>query len=227
MIISFIEADVNGYNAKEVKDCYNRTAKEYAEKFLNELDGKPFDRNILNRYCDMLPDGSLIYDFGCGSGQTTKYIHDKKRHKVIGLDFSENAILLAKQNFSEIEFVVDDMLNSKMASSSANGILAFYAIVHFTYFEVEQVLKEWLRLVKPNAIILFSFHVGVKAVEVVDFLGVSGTRATWHLLNTDRVLQLARKVGFKVEEAVVRYPYIGYEHESKRAYIMLRKDANK
>jgi SAM-dependent methyltransferase len=204
-------------------DCYNRTAKEYAEKFLNELDGKPFDRNILNRFSDMLPVKGLVYDFGCGSGQTTKYIHDKNRHKIIGLDFSENAIRLARQNFSEIEFVVDDMLNSKMASSSADGTVAFYAIVHFTYIEIEQVFKEWLRLLKPNAISLFSFHAGEGKVEIVDFLGVSGAKATWYFLDTDRVLEIAEQAGFKVEEAVIRYPYKGYEHESKRAYIILRK----
>ena len=214
---------MQGYNASEVMDCYNRTAKEYAEKFLSELDSKPFDRNILNRFCEMLPEGSLIYDFGCGSGQTTKYIHDKNRHKIIGLDFSENTIRLAKQNFREIEFNVDDMLNSKMASGSADGILAFYAVVHFTYIEIEQVLKEWLRLLKPNAISLFSFHVGEEILEAVDFLGVSGANATWRFLDTDRVLEIAERVGFKVEEAVIRYPYKGYEHESKRAYIMLRK----
>ena len=211
------------YNAREVMDCYNRTAKEYAEQFLNELDNKPFDRNILNRFSDMLPDGSLIYDFGCGSGQTTKYIHDKSRHKIIGLDFSENAIRLAKQNFGEIEFVVDDMLNSQMASNSADGILAFYAVVHFTYSEIEQALKEWRRLLKPNAISLFSFHIGEEYVEVADFLGVSGANATWHLLSVDRVLEISEQVGFKVEEAVIRYPYKGHEHESKRAYVMLKK----
>jgi SAM-dependent methyltransferase len=214
---------MQGYNASEVMDCYNRTAKEYAEKFLSELDGKPFDRNILNRFCEMLPEGSLIYDFGCGSGQTTKYIHDKNRHKIIGIDFSENAIRLAKQNFSEIEFIVDDMLNSKMASGSTDGILAFYAVVHFTYIEIEQVLKEWLRLLKSDAISLFSFHVGEEIIETADFLGVSGANATWRFLDTDRVLEIAERVGFKVEEAVIRYPYKGYEHESKRAYIMLRK----
>jgi len=214
---------MQGYNSSEVMDCYNRTAKEYAEKFLSELDGKPFDQNILNRFCEMLLEGSLIYDFGCGSGQTTKYIHDKNRHNIIGLDFSENAIRLAKQNFSKIEFIVDDMLNSKMAPGSADGILAFYAVVHFTYIEIEQVLKEWLRLLKPNAISLFSFHVGEEILEAVDFLGVSGANATWRFLDTDRVLEIAERVGFKVEEAVIRYPYKGYEHESKRAYIMLRK----
>lgn len=211
------------YNADEVMNCYNLTAKEYAKKFLNELDGKPFDRNILDRFSEMLPRQSLIYDFGCGSGQTTKYINDKRRHKIIGLDFSQEAILLAQQNFGEIEFAVDDMLNSRMVSNSADGIVAFYALVHFTYIEVEQVFKEWLRLMKPNAISLFSFHIGEEKIEIADFLGVSGAKATWRFLDPDRVLELAEKVGFRVEEAVVRYPYKGYEHESKRAYIMLRK----
>lgn len=211
------------YNAREVMDCYNRTAREYAEQFLKELENKPFDRNILDRFNEMLPQGSLIYDFGCGSGQTTKYIHDKSRHRIVGLDFSEAAIHLARQNFGDIEFVVDDILESRMASSSADGIIAFYAIVHFTYTEVRQALREWFRLLRPDAICLFSFHVGEESIEVADFLGVSGAKATWHFLNVDSVLEIAKQVGFKVQEAVIRRPYEGYEHESKRAYILLKK----
>jgi len=211
------------YNAREVMDCYNLAAQEYAEKFLHELDGKPFDRNILDRFANMLPDGSLIYDFGCGSGQTTKYLSDKRKHKILGLDFSKDSISLARQTFREIDFSVDDMLHSKMTSNSAEGIIAFYAIVHFTYIQVEQAFKEWIRLLKPNSFCLFSFHVGEGTIEIVDFLGVSGAKATWHLLDTDKVLNIAEKVGFRITEAVVRYPYIGVEHESKRAYIMLKK----
>lgn len=213
------------YNAQEVRDCYNRTANEYAEQFLQELAHKPFDRNLLNRFSDMLPAGSLIYDFGCGSGQTTKYIHDQKRHTIIGLDFSENTIRLAKAHWGDIEFVVDDMLHSNRASTSADGILAFYAVVHFTYAEIAQALNEWWRLLKPNAIALFSFHAGEEAIEVVDFLGVSGAKAVWQLLDVDPILAIAEQAGFSVEEAVIRYPYREYEHESKRAYILLKKTA--
>lgn len=213
------------YNAREVKDCYNRTAKEYAEQFLQELVHKPFDRNLLTRFSDMLPSGSTVYDFGCGSGQTTKYLHDQKRHTVIGLDFSENAIRLAQEHFNDIEFIVDDMLNSTRSASSADGILAFYAIVHFTYGEIEQVFKEWWRLLKPDGSSLFSFHVGEGAVKVVDFLGVSGAYAVWRFLDVDRILALAEEVGFTIEETVIRYPYQRYEHPSKRAYILLKKIA--
>ncbi len=214
---------MESYNPLEVMDCYNSTAKEYAGKFLNELDGKPFDRSLLDRFAEMLPKGSLIYDFGCGSGQTTKYLSDKKRHTVVGLDFSKRVIDLAGATFPEIRFVADDMLNSIMNSDSADGIIAFYAIVHFTYIQVEQAFREWLRLLKQGAFCLFCFHVGEETVEIKDFLGVADAKATWRLLDTDQVMGVAEKAGFTVMEAVVRYPYKGVEHESKRAYIMMKK----
>jgi ubiquinone/menaquinone biosynthesis C-methylase UbiE len=217
---------MNKYNADEVMKCYDLAAKEYADQFLHELDGKPFDRNLLDRFSEMLPEESRVYDFGCGSGQTTKYLSDKRKHRIVGLDFSKNTILLDQNTFPEIEFTVDDMLDSKMPSNSAEGILAFYAIVHFTYIQVEQALREWFRLLKPNGACLFSFHVGEETMEVVDFLGVGGAKATWHFLDTDKVLELAKKMGFEIIEAVVRYPYTGVEHESKRAYIMLRKGSS-
>ncbi len=214
------------YNADEVRRCYNLTAREYAAQFLHELDGKPFDRNLLDRFSALLPAGSQIYDLGCGSGQTTQYLAAKGIHAVTGLDFSENAIQLARQTFPKIEFTVDDMLASMQASNSADGLVAFYAIVHFTYAQVEQALREWRRILKPGGLALFSFHVGDEALEVVDFLGVSGARATWHFLNVDRVLAIAEGLGFNRVEAIIRYPYVGVEHESKRAYILIRKQAD-
>jgi len=211
------------YNAQEVRQCYNLAAQEYAKSFLNELDGKPFDRNILDRFSQMLPEGGLIYDFGCGSGQTTKYLNDKHKQKIVGLDFSEKSIQLARHNFPEIEFRVDDMLASKVEPQSADGIIAFYAIVHFTNKQVEQALAEWYRLLKPGASCLFTFHAGRGVLPVENFLNVDGANATWRFLETDRVLKIAEKVGFQVYEAIVRYPYIGAEHPSKRAYIWLKR----
>lgn len=208
----------------EVKNCYNLTANEYSQKFINELDQKPFDRNILDRFSEMIPSESLIYDFGCGSGQTTKYLYDKNKHQVIGLDFSENAIILARKNFPEVKFVIDDMLNSKMESFSANGIAAFYAIVHFDYDDIKRAIMEWYRLLKNNGYCLFSFHVGEESVYIQNFLDVKGANAAWRFLDTDKILEISEEIGFKVFEAVIRYPYKGFEHESKRAYIILKKE---
>jgi SAM-dependent methyltransferase len=208
----------------EIKICYNLTAIVYSQKFLNELDQKPFDRNILDRFSEMVPADGSIYDFGCGSGQTTKYLNDKNRHRIVGLDFSEDSIIIAEKNFPGIRFVVDDMLDSKMDSSTADGIIAFYAIVHFEYNDIKIVLKEWHRLLKNKGYCLFSFHVGEELVRIENFLNVKGATAAWRFLNVDTILSLAGETGFKIIDAVIRYPYKGIEHESKRAYIIMKKE---
>ncbi len=116
------------------------------------------------------------------------------------------------------------MLNSKMESFSANGIAAFYAIVHFDYDDIKRAIKEWYRLLKNNGYCLFSFHVGEESVYIQNFLDVEGANAAWRFLDTDKILEISEEIGFKVFEAVIRYPYKGFEHESKRAYIILKKE---
>lgn len=207
----------------QVKKCYNLSAAEYADKFIDELAQKPFDRNILDRFSMMIPAGGKIYDYGCGPGQTTKYLHDKKRHEVTGLDIAEQPIRLAGERFPETTFAVDDMLNSGLPTRSANGILAFYAIVHFTLPDIKRAFGEWLRLLDDGGLCLFSFHVGSETIEITDFLDVSGASAVWRFLDVDAVLSLAEETGFEQVESIIRYPYKGVEHPSKRAYIILRK----
>ncbi|NTV84788.1 MAG: hypothetical protein HGA23_10885, partial [Bacteroidales bacterium] len=81
--------------------------------------------------------------------------------------------------------------------------------------------QEWKRLLKPGGKCLFTFHHGNEAIAITDFLGVPGANATWRFLDTDRVLAIAEKTGFKIYEAVLRYPYKDVEHPSKRAYVLL------
>lgn len=214
---------MTGYNAGEVRRCYDLTADEYAKRFLNELDGKPYDRSVIERFSQMVNPGGLVYDFGCGCGHTTSFLAGFGHQRVIGLDFSEKSIELACRLFPKIQFDVDNMLMSHKESSSTDGILAFYAIVHFTYREVRKTLKEWFRLLKPGGYCLFSFHVGRGTLPVNDFLDIEGACATWRFLNTNRVLGCAESAGFRPYEVVERYPYKNAEHPSKRAYIILQK----
>ena len=48
---------------------YDQVAAEYAEKFKDEMDDKPFDRDCLNRLAREVGGLSPICDMGCGPGQ--------------------------------------------------------------------------------------------------------------------------------------------------------------
>jgi ubiquinone/menaquinone biosynthesis C-methylase UbiE len=207
------------YQKAKVTRCYDLASAEYSKKFSRELDGKPLDRSLLERIAEALPADARILDFGCGSGQTTRFLYNLGRRGIVGLDLSIKTIEIARSRYKDTSFEVDDILDSKFQDASADGVLAFYAIVHFTYREIEKALGEWRRLLKPGGKLLFCFHVGKKSVDQKDFLGVRGANASWNFFDPDRVIALVSKAGFSLDEALIRFPYEGVEGQSRRCYI--------
>ncbi len=61
---------------KDIIDCYDKTAESYAEKFINELDEKHFDQILLKTFGSQNINNGRLIDFGCGPGQTTKFLFD-------------------------------------------------------------------------------------------------------------------------------------------------------
>lgn len=62
-------------------------------------------RNIENSYSSLLgllKDGLSVLDVGCGSGAITADIAQRASGKVVGIDFSEHLIELAKKNYAHL-----------------------------------------------------------------------------------------------------------------------------
>ena len=65
-----------GQKLDKIETAYNVVAKEYAEAFLNEHKNKPMDQVMLKRFAKEIGDKKPVWDFGCGPGQTTRYLHN-------------------------------------------------------------------------------------------------------------------------------------------------------
>jgi hypothetical protein len=63
------------YDINEVKKCYELSAEEYFNNFSNELEGKPFDRNILEKFSKELNHTGKIVDVGTGVGHIGNYLY--------------------------------------------------------------------------------------------------------------------------------------------------------
>ena len=88
---------------------YNQVATEYAEKFKDEMDDKPFDRDCLDRLAREVGDLGPICDLGCGPGQIARYLH-RQGVDTLGVDLSPNMIAEAQRLNPEIPFHQGDML---------------------------------------------------------------------------------------------------------------------
>lgn len=140
--------------------CYNQVADDYATERWDELSKKHFDRLLLKEFASVNKDKGLCADFGCGPGQTTKFLYDNGVKDVIGIDLSPAMISAAHRLFPQIKFETGDLLNIVYSSGYLGSVLAFYAIVHFTSDQIRKCFGEINRVLKTGGDFLFSFHVG-------------------------------------------------------------------
>lgn len=204
-------------NKSRIQHAYTLTAEEYANKFFHEFDHKPFDRMMLKRFSDETNGKGLVCDMGCGPGEVAAFLHTLGSD-VMGIDISEGMIRKAKELNPGIQFHRDDMFNLSLKDNELAGIAAFYAIVHFSLEELEQVFKELHRVLKPQGLLLFSFHIGNEAKHLDEFLGKQ-VSMDFTFFEPDEVLKQLLKANFTIVDVMIRYPYENVEYPSKRCYI--------
>ncbi|MEI9807441.1 MAG: class I SAM-dependent methyltransferase [Bacteroidota bacterium] len=96
-----------------IVDCYNKTAKNYADKFIDELKNKHLDRILLKSFAAENAGNGQLIDLGCGPGQATKYLSGCGVTNLIGVDISPLMIAAAKNINPALNFETADILNLK------------------------------------------------------------------------------------------------------------------
>ena len=143
----------------DTQTSYDRAATEYAERYKDEMDDKPFDRDCLNRLAREVGSLGPICDMGCGPGQIARYLH-RQGVGTLGVDLSPRMVAEAQRLNPEIHFHQGDMLALPDADDSFGGIAAFYCIIHIPRAQVVDALREMKRVLKPGGVLLITFHIG-------------------------------------------------------------------
>jgi len=207
---------------EKVLRCYNQVADDYAAERWDELSKKHFDRLLLKEFASVNKDKGPCADFGCGPGQTTKFLYDNGVKDITGIDLSPGMISAARRLFPPIKFETGDLLNIVYPSGYLGSALAFYAIVHFTTDQIRKCFGEINRVLKPGGSFLFSFHAGD---EIVHFDKAHDKEVDIDLFffKTDDIIALLYETGFNIIDVIERRPYEDVEYPSRRAYIWAEK----
>lgn len=204
-----------------IERTYDTVAKEYSETFSGEHEKKPKDQEILRKFSRKIGNKKPVWDFGCGPGQTTKYLKDLGM-EISGLDLSEKILERARTIHPEIHFRKGNILELELDDDSIAGVVAFYAMVHFTAEQVERAFQETFRVLQPGGLFLFTYHIGEKSITLKEFLGKK-ISIDFMFFTTDFIYGGLKKNGFKKIEIIERDPYPGVEYESRRAYAFAQK----
>jgi len=210
-----------GQNVHQVAIQYDTVAKEYAEAFSGEHEKKPKDREILYRFSQAIGPRRPVWDFGCGPGQTANFLNNLGL-EISGLDLSEKILEEARTRHPGIHFRKGNILALEFEKDSIAGVVAFYAIVHFTEEQVDLAFREVFRVLQPGGLFLFTYHVGEETIHLDEFLGKK-IDLDFMLFTTDFISNCLQDRGFEKIAVIERDPYLGVEFESRRAYVFAIK----
>jgi ubiquinone/menaquinone biosynthesis C-methylase UbiE len=226
IVVPMREAIRTEQKTGEVQSGYDRVAEEYARHLYNELQHKPLDRELLDRFAERVRGKGLVCDLGCGPGQVARYLHDK-RVEVCGADLSPGMVEQAQRLNPGIEFTQGNMLGLPVEDESWAGIAAFYAIVNFPPADLAAVMREMRRVLRPGGSLLLSFHIGEQIEHVSDLWG-RAVSLDFYFFGVEQVTTELLAAGFETDEVIERGPYAPeVEYQSRRAYIFARKAMRK
>ncbi|MGE7776497.1 class I SAM-dependent methyltransferase [Chitinophaga sp. NPDC101104] len=207
---------------EKILECYNLVAGDYAVERWDELSGKHVDRLLLQAFARANKEEGLCADFGCGPGQTTRFLHDHGLENIVGIDLAPAMVEVARKLSPQIRFETGDLLHIAFPPGHLGSALAFYAIVHFSLEEVRQCFGEINRVLKTGGDFLFSYHVG-EEVRHFEKAHDKEIDIDLYFFKTDDIVQLLQETGFRIIDAIERRPNENMEYPTRRAYVWAEK----
>ena len=189
---------------------------------MDELSKKHLDRLLLKEFARLNKDRGTCVDFGCGPGQTTKFLFDSGVKDIIGVDISPGMVDVARRILPSIKFETGDLLALSHNPDHFASAVAFYAIVHFDYDQIGVAFREVNRVLKKGGHFLFSFHVGEEKVHF-DQANDIPVDIDLYFWQSTVILGLLRDNNFGIIDALERLPHPGVEYPSKRGYVWAEK----
>lgn len=128
-----------------LKETYNRIAEDWYQ------DHKQDDWWIegTDTFISFLQKGDLVLDIGCGGGDKSKYLTEKKL-QVVGVDLSEKMIEIAKREVPSSAFFVLDLNEVTKLEYMFDGIFMQAVLLHIPKKEIIESLKRVTKKLKEG-----------------------------------------------------------------------------
>lgn len=133
-------------------DYYSKNAGEYFDKTV-DLDLQKY----YDRFTELIPESGSILDLGCGSGRDSAYFVSCG-YDVTAMDASEEMCDLASVHIGQ------DVLHLSFSDMDFeevfDGVWACASLLHVPSSEINSVMSNIIKSLKPNGILYMSFYYG-------------------------------------------------------------------
>lgn len=153
---------------KGTVDFYNRTACNWAESGYTTESEMP----ALFDFAKKFKVGCRFLDLCCGCGYDSARIH-ALGYEVVGIDFSEESLKIAREKNPDIVFYNNNMLNDYSYIGTVDAIFVIAGLVHIESTELKQAFSHMRNVMKENGYVFLTTWEGKgkisnRSVTVID-----------------------------------------------------------
>lgn len=187
---------MNSVSKKIVSVGYDRIA----ERYLRWTAASSVRQHWLDVISAMLTPQTRVLDLGCGAGIPVAPQLAAHGCRVVGVDGSQQQIMLARQNEPRATFIVADMASVDFEPMSFDAVTAFYSITHVPRDEHRALLERIGTWLKPGGLFLASMGFHDSPDWTGEWLGVT---MFFSHFDADANRALVEDTGFLIERAEI------------------------
>lgn len=132
---------------------YNKAAQKYWEKVANlEKYNGSYDT-----FCALLPQKASVFEMGCGPGNVTQYVLDKRADlHYTASDLAPNMLVLAKKNNPNARFLTLDCREIASLHQKFDAIIAAFVLPYLNKAECAKLISDCIKILNPNGVLYLS-----------------------------------------------------------------------
>jgi len=179
---------------------YDKIAPEYCKK-TRQPKFLEWEENYIKKLLSFIHKPKpLILDVGCGDGRHCIII-EKNGGKALGIDLSQGMLEEAKTLYPEGDFQKMDMRSLSFDNDFFDGIWASGSIYHVPKTNINELIKEFRRVLKPNGILAVNFKLGRGEGMEVEPKSYSGSPRYFAYYTEKEMKDIFCSLGFEVLES--------------------------
>ncbi|MDF9750702.1 class I SAM-dependent methyltransferase [Arthrobacter sp. ES3-54] len=148
-------------NLMDVRSAYDTVAEAYSTVIPDTTFEAALDMAMVDHFVGHMratADRQVI-DVGCGAGRMTSYL-SRAGLNVSGVDLSPEMVRVAQRLHPELLFEVGELTELPVADAAADGVLAWYSIIHSPPTALPAIAREFWRALRPGGSALVALHAG-------------------------------------------------------------------
>ena len=141
---------------------------EISDWFSKNRDHVLLEKNYLDDLIKLIPADGTILDLGCGDGKPIMEYLLGAGFQFTGVDASKKMLDLARIDFPDQTFILDDMRNLHL-DRKFDAIIAWHSFFHLPVIDQRKMFNVFANHLQQNGILMFTS--GTKEGEAWGFIG--------------------------------------------------------